>query len=192
MAHVFNLDPSRYQKYPQGTMVQSLHVSLVFHGQRVVFGGFTFKQSQVDLVCVQALTYMPQHRRLLLQWNLFPSLPDDPNTGHFPNSLTEVHVAQWNVVEVKDTTSRPDPLDAAKLDGDTELQDRRSPGLWMKTWTHITNSTWVKSKQSYSVELPRSENLLQPLALLTHSQALAMQIEIQITFNEMKFNEISL
>lgn len=37
----------------------------------------------------------------------------------------------------------------------------------------------------------RSENLLEPPVVLIHAQAIAMQMEIQIAFNEIKRNKIS-
>lgn len=62
----------------------------------------------------------------------------------------------------------------------------------MTTQTGITNFAGVERKPFYYVKPTRSENLLDSPVLLIYAQAIAMQMEIQIAFNEMKFNELSL
>lgn len=62
----------------------------------------------------------------------------------------------------------------------------------MTTETGITNFAGVQRKLFYHVEPTKSENLLASPVLLIYAQATAMQMEIQIAFNEMKFSEISL
>lgn len=62
----------------------------------------------------------------------------------------------------------------------------------MATQTGITNFARVERKLFYHVEPTRPENLLDSPVLLIYAQAIAMQMETQIAFNEMKFNEISL
>lgn len=90
--------------------------------------------------------------------------------------------------EVKCATSRPDLYYAPKLDGDSELQNRRSLGLWLTTCTCIHMSLMQTSLFCWTTEI------WEPIittSIIKYAQAFAMQIEIQIIFNEMKFNEIS-